>query len=133
MNIDDFTQPLESVIRQERMEVYPLPLKADNRRELFAKWCERNPKALKQIELTAIAIDERGMRVSSKYLVEKQRYEGTCKLVGVPFYDGNGIEHVYSINNTDTALISRWLLERHPKLNIEVRRSIYEKEVKHEA
>lgn len=129
MNIDDFTQPLESVIRQERMEVYPLPLKADDRRELFAKWCERNPKALKQIELTAIAIDERGMRVSSKYLVEKQRYEGTCKLVGVPFYDGNGIEHFYSINNTDTALISRWLLERHPKLNIEVRRSIYEKEV----
>lgn len=129
MNIDDFTQPLESVIRQERMEVYPLPLKADDRRELFAKWCERNPKALKQIELTAISIDERGMRVSSKYLVEKQRYEGTCKLVGVPFYDGNGIEHVYSINNTDTALISRWLLERHPKLNIEVRRSIYEKEV----
>ena len=129
MNIDDFTQPLESVIRQERMEVYPLPLKADDRRELFAKWCERNPKALKQIELTAISIDERGMRVSSKYLVEKQRYEGTCKLVGVPFYDGNGIEHVYSINNTDTALISRWLLERHPKLNIEVRHSIYEKEV----
>lgn len=129
MNTDDFTQTLESVIKQERMEIYPLPLKAEDRRELFAKWCERNPKALKQIELTAVSIDERGMRVSSKYLVEKQRYEGACKLVGVPFYDGNGIEHVYSINNTDTALISRWLLERHPKLNIEVRRSIYEKEV----
>lgn len=27
MNTDDFTQPLESVMRQERMAVYPLPLK----------------------------------------------------------------------------------------------------------
>lgn len=128
MNFDDLTQPLESVMYQERMSVYPMPLKVSDRRELFDKWCERNPKALEQIELTALAIDARGMRVSSKYLVEKQRYEGAYKLVGVPFYDGNGIEHVYSINNTDTALISRWLLERHPKLNIEIRRSIYEKE-----
>lgn len=38
MNTDDFTQPLESVMRQERMAVYPLPLKIQDRAELFAKW-----------------------------------------------------------------------------------------------
>ena len=46
-----------------------------------------NPKALREIELTALAIDARGLRVSTKYLIEKQRYEGTTKLVGVPFVD----------------------------------------------
>ena len=90
MNTDDFTQPLESVMRQERMAVYPLPLKIQDRAELFAKWCELNPKTLRSIELTALAIHQRG------------------------------------INNTDTPLLSRWLLERHPDLNIETRKSIYD-------
>lgn len=126
MNTDDFTQSLESVIRQERMSVYPLPLKIQDRRELFAKWCELNPKTLRSIELTALAINQRGMRVSTKYLIEKQRYEGAYELAGVPFLDGNGQEHLYAINNTDTPLLSRWLLARHPDLNIETRKSIYD-------
>lgn len=113
-------------MRQERMAVYPLPLKIQDRAELFAKWCELNPKTLRSIELTALAIHQRGMRVSTKYLIEKQRYEGSHKLTGVPFMDGNGQEHVYAINNTDTPLLSRWLLERHPDLNIETRKSIYD-------
>ena len=40
--------------------------------------------------------------------------------------DGNGQEHAYAINNTDTPLLSRWLLERHPDLKIETRKSIYD-------
>lgn len=44
----------------------------------------------------------------------------------LPFMDGNGQEHTYAINNTDTPLLSRWLLERHPDLNIETRKSIYD-------
>lgn len=126
MDVDNLAQPLESVIRQERMAVYPLPLKIKDRTELFAKWCELNPKTLRSIELTALAIDQRGMRVSTKYLIEKQRYEGAYQITGVPFLDGNGQEHSYAINNTDTPLLSRWLLERHPDLNIEVRKSIYD-------
>lgn len=126
MNTDDFTQPLESVMRQERMAVYPLPLKIQDRAELFAKWCELNPKTLRSIELTALAIHQRGMRVSTKYLIEKQRYEGSHQITGVPFMDGNGQEHAYAINNTDTPLLSRWLLQRHPELNIETRKSIYD-------
>lgn len=126
MDLDNMAQPLESVIAQEKMAVYPMPLRLQDRAELFKKWCALNPKTLCSIELTALAIDKRGMRVSTKYLIEKQRYEGSYKLVGVPFVDGNGEEHVYGINNTDTPLLSRWLLDKHPDLNIETRKSIYD-------
>lgn len=126
MDVDDYTQPLEAVVRQERMAVYPWPLKVKDRQELFEKWCRLNPKTLNDIELTALAIDQRGMRVSTKYLIEKQRYEGHHKIQGVPFRDGNGMEREYAINNTDTPLLSRWLLERHPKMRIETRKSIYD-------
>lgn len=133
MDVDDYTQPLEAVMRQERLATYSVPLKLRDRQELFKLWCELNPRALRQIELTALAIDQRGIRVSAKYLIEKQRYEGAVKLVGVPFVDGNGVEHVYGINNTDTPLLARWLLKQHPKLNIKLRNSIYDKENSHEA
>ena len=127
MDLDNMAQPLESVIAQERMAIYPLPLKIQDRQKLFAEWCELNPETLRAIELTALAIHEHGLRVSTKYLIEKQRYEGSCKINGVPFVDGNGQQHVYAINNTDTPLLSRWLLDRHPELRIELRRSIYDK------
>lgn len=130
MNVDDYTQPLESVMRRER--AYSYPLRPDERRELFAEWCRVNPEALRVIELTAIAIDARGIRVSTKYLIEKQRYEGRVKLVGVPFRDGNGHEHVFSINNTDSALLARWLLGRTPEMNLQTRKSMFDKESKHE-
>ena len=126
VDFDNMAQPLESVMREERLAVYPLPLKIKDRAELFRKWCELNPKTLQSIELMALAINARGMRVSTKYLIEKQRYEGDYRLTGVPFMDGNGQEHMYAINNTDTPLLSRWLLERHPGLNIEQRKSIYD-------
>lgn len=66
MDVDDYTQPLESVVHQERMAVYPVPLKLKDRQELFERWCKLNPQALRQIELTALAIDQRGLRVSTK-------------------------------------------------------------------
>lgn len=114
-------------------EVYSMPLKVADRRYLFKEWCEKNPKALREIELTALAIDARGLRVSTKYLIEKQRYEGTVKLVGVPFVDDQGNEHTYGINNSDSSLLARWLLERHPEMRIELRTSMFDKEKKDEA
>ena len=120
MDTDDYTRPLESVMREERQRVYSIPLKVADRRYLFDEWCERNPKALREIELTALAIDARGLRVSTKYLIEKQRYEGTVKLVGVPFVDDQGNE------------LARWLLERHPEMRIELRTSMFDKEKKDE-
>lgn len=130
MDTDDYTLPLEAVMRRERSHVYPVPLKVADRKYLFEEWCEKNPKALHEIELTALAIDARGMRVSTKYLIEKQRYEGTVKLVGVPFFDDQGHEHEYAINNSDSALLARWLLRRHPDMRIELRASMFDTEKK---
>ena len=133
MNTDDYTQSVEAVIRQERQRVYSMPLKVSDRRYHFKEWCEHNPKALREIELTALAIDARGLRVSTKYLIERQRYEGRVKLVGVPFFDDSGVEHTYGINNSDSSLLARWLLERNPEMRIELRQSMFDKEKNHEA
>lgn len=127
MDGDDYTLPVEAVARAERMATYPLPLRAEDRRALFREWCRLNPQALGQMEAVAILIDAHGMRVSTKYLIERQRYEGTAMLVGVPFVDSEGAEHCYAINNSDTSLLARWLLERHPKMRIETRRSMFDR------
>lgn len=126
MDFDDFSQPLEAVMREERRCVRSMPLRAEDRRSLFREWCELNPLALREIDLTACAIDARGLQVSTKYLIEKQRYEGRARLVGVPFFDGAGCEHVYGINNSDSPLLARWLLDRHPEMRIELRRSMFD-------
>lgn len=129
-DFDDYTRPVEAVVRQERDDamVRSVPLKAADRRWLFERWCELNPQAMAEIEQTACSIDARGKRVSAKYLIEKQRYEGSYKLIGVPFTDQLGEEHVYAINNSDSALISRWLLERHPGMRVEIRHSMFDEE-----
>lgn len=130
VDYEDFTQSLEKVMSDERKGVYSMPLKTEDRKYLFAEWCRLNPKALQEIELTALAIDARGMRVSTKYLIEKQRYEGRFKLIGVPFVDDQGTEHVYGINNSDSSLLARWLLKRNPDMNIELRQSMFDKKEK---
>lgn len=79
MDTDNYTRPLEAVMREER-QPRPLPLKARDHMELFEEWVRINPDAMREIELTALAIDARGIRVSTKYLIEKQRYEGGAKL-----------------------------------------------------
>lgn len=127
MDGNDYTLPIEAVARAERMATYPVPLKTADRRHLFREWCRLNPEALRQMEIAAVAIDGRGMRVSTKYLIERQRYEGTARLVGVPFYDEQGNEHVYAINNSDTSLLARWLLERHLQMRIETRKSMFDR------
>lgn len=134
IDVEDYTQSLDDVVRAERLVTYPLPLKVEDRQRLFDEWCRLNPSALDQMEQAALDIDARGLRVSAKYLIERQRYEGSARLVGVPFFDGDGVRHLYAINNTDTPLIARWLLGRHPDLDIETRKSVYgDKEAVHEA
>lgn len=133
MNVDDFTQPLEAVMRAEREHVYPLPLKARDHKELFEEWCRLNPDALHEIELTALSIDARGLRVSTKYLIERQRYEGRSKLVPVTFHDDHGNPHTYGINNCITPCLARWLLKKYPGMNIQTKKSYFDKEFDHEA
>lgn len=126
MATSDLARSVSAVMAEERGRIRPLPLRAADRRELFSEWCERNPDVLRDIELTALSIDAHGMRVSTKYLIERQRYEGRYKAEGVPFTDYQGTVHVYSINNSDSSLIARWLLDRHPGMNIETRRSMFD-------
>lgn len=125
MDTDDYTRPLEAVMRDER-KPRPLPLKARDHLELFEEWMRLNPDAMREIEITALAIDARGLRVSTKYLIEKQRYEGGARLNPVTFYDDQGMPHVYGINNTITPLLARWLLKRHPEMNIYVKHSYFD-------
>ena len=125
MDTDDYTRPLEAVMRDER-KPRPLPLKARDHLELFEEWMRLNPDAMREIELTALAIDARGLRVSTQYLIEKQRYEGGARLNPVTFYDDQGMPHVYGINNTITPLLARWLLKRHPEMNIYVKHSYFD-------
>lgn len=40
MDTDNYTQPLEAVMREERQRVYSMPLKVADRRYLFKEWCE---------------------------------------------------------------------------------------------
>lgn len=126
MIVDDYTQPVEAVAAREREFVFPVPLKAASYRALFDEWCRVNPKAAHEIELTALAIDRRGMQVSAKYLIERTRYESACKLVPVPYIDQYGTRHEYSINNSVTPLLGRWLLSRNPELRIETRKSMFD-------
>ena len=133
MDVNDYTQPLESVMRDER-KPRPLPLRVQDHRELFEEWCAANPEALREIELTALSISAHDKRVSTKYLVEKQRYEGRAKLNPVTFYDLSGREHTYGINNTMTPMLARYLLDRHPDMDIVTKHSIFdERENDHEA
>ena len=127
MNTDDYTQPIEAVMAQERAFCFPVPLKAESYRELFNEWLRVNPKAAHEIELTALAIHRRGLRVSTKYHTRSRVYESAYRLVPVPYTDQYGAEHRYSINNTVTPLLARWLLDMHPDLRIEVRKSMFDR------
>ena len=58
MDLDDLSQPLESVMHQES-KPRPLPLRAKDHRELFAEWCRLNPEALAEMERTAMELSAR--------------------------------------------------------------------------
>lgn len=122
---DDLALPVEAVAAAERAH-RPLPLRAADRRELFREWCRLNPGALAEMEAAARAIASRGMRVSAKYLIERQRYEGTAPLTGVPFEGPGGARHTYAVNNSDSSLLARWLRARHPGMRIDLRRSMFD-------
>ena len=57
MDTDNYTQPLEAVMRQERQRVYSMPLKVADRRYLFKEWCEKNQRRCAKSSLQRLAID----------------------------------------------------------------------------
>lgn len=127
MNTHDYDQPVAAVMAAERKR-RPYPLRAQDHKDLFEEFARLNPGVMREIELTALSIDSRGMRVSTKYLIERQRYEGRERINPVPYEDTDGTARVYSINNNITPLLARWLLERHPDMRIETRRSFLDEE-----
>ena len=126
IDVDDYTQAVEAVAARERRNPRSRPLRARDMKELFDEWLELNPGAVREIELTAVAISERGMRVSTKYLVEKQRYEGRSKHAPVPWFDADGCAHEFGICNSITPLLARWLLNLHPDMDIQTAKSMFD-------
>ena len=124
VRVDDYSQDVRTVMASEK-GIYPQQFKASDREHLFQLWIEANPNHIAEIEGWALYIDMMGNRVSTRYLIEKERHEGTCgKATAIPFFDENGKRHQYAINNSDSAVLARWLLRRHPSMNIETRRSL---------
>lgn len=104
---------------------YQYPLSIADRRALFSEWCDRNGDLLVAIEEKALSLADAGhRRISTQYLIEWARYELPIKAEPVPYEDADGNVRRYGINNSDCAALGRWLLERHPELPIECRRSV---------
>ena len=61
INVDDFTQPIEAVVAQERAATYPVPLKAQSYVDLFIDWLKANPKAAHEIEAVALGSGGAGL------------------------------------------------------------------------
>lgn len=126
VDIENYAQPLEAVAAAEKGYCMPLPLKVEDRRRLFEKWCELNPKALDFVEMQALDYDVRGARCGTKYIIERLRWDSGITCTGVPFYDNKGGRHVYNVNNNDTPLVARWLLDKYPELDIMTRKSMFD-------
>nr|WP_314785055.1 hypothetical protein [Olsenella uli] len=105
---------------------HEVPLSAEARLALFGEWQRANPDAMAAMEAYALQLDARGKRVAVQYLIEKLRYESGLVLHPVAFADSHGNEHCYGVNNSDRAIIGRWLLARHPGLHLETRRSAFD-------
>ena len=101
---------------------YQVPLQASDRKDLFDQWREQNPQAWGEIRAHAISLWRKGhKRISTKYLIEAQRYESTTSAKPVPFTDQNGKTRAYNINNSDTSTMARVLLAEFPDMPIETR------------
>lgn len=101
---------------------FDTPLQQEDRRTLFDMWREKNPGAWAYIRATALEYWHRGhKRISTKFLVEKCRYDWPHETVGIPFTDQNGKTHLYNVNNSDTPAMARVLLAEFPDMPIETR------------
>lgn len=93
---------------------------------LFSRWCDQNIDALKEMLAVAQGIIDRGEKLSAKYLIERQRYEGLAPMAPVEYVDERGHRRAYSVNNTHSPLLARLLKRHYPDANIELRRSKFD-------
>ena len=122
---DDLTMPLELVVKSEKKPRLR-NLKAVDQVELFEQWIEKNEAALTEMESVALDICSRGGRVSARYLIERQRYEGRARINPVKFIDEYGDERSYAFSNNLAPLLARWLKSRHPNIPLVTRKSMFD-------
>ena len=92
MDTDNYAQPLEKVMREERRP-RPLPLKARDHMELFEEWVRINPDAMREIELTALAIDARGIREAALRRRREAQSRDVLRRSGQPAHIRNMQHH----------------------------------------
>ena len=107
LNLDDYTQTLEAVIRTEGKQT------TEQKLETFEAWAKRNPEALSLMYQKALALHYTHNGFSIKYLIEWMRYEGCMQLTatkdGVP-------EDAYKVPNAFAPIIARLFVRRSPEL-----------------
>lgn len=119
----DFAQPLEAVMRRER--VYPTPLKARHYVELFRDWVEINRAAVEVMDAHAIDVHDRRGKVGAQYIYEWARWDAGLTFTKVPWTDQYGQQHVYGLNNSTAALYGRRLSIKY-RLKVETRKSMFD-------
>lgn len=121
--IFDFAQPLEAVMKRER--IYPAPLKAQHYVELFRDWVEINRAAVEEMDAHAIDVHERRGKVGAQYIYEWARWDAGLSFTKVPWTDQYGQTHAYSLNNSTAALYGRRLSLKY-RLRVETRASMFD-------
>lgn len=109
---------------------YEYPLSPESVIDLWQEWKNKNPLAMHWFYTQARGFYYRGARVSSKYLIEKLRYESGLRIESVPFIDNYGVLHTFGISNTLTPFIGRWLKGRIPELDIQLNKSRFDEVIK---
>lgn len=108
------------------IKTYHKPLLKDELRDLWEEWKKRNPQAVSWLYNEAKASYWYGKRVSSKYLIEKLRYESGIDINPVIYFDQKGNEHKYAISNDLTHFIAVWLKDLMPSLDIVIKYSRFD-------
>lgn len=126
MNVEDYTQPVEKVIYEERKGRSPLT--AAEVKLLFSEWKKVNQDAMSWLLSEAWHLHVRCGHVSAKYLIEKLRYESGIKVKPVVYFDARGKRREYTVSNDFTPLIARELQGVFPDMKIEKRKSRFDGE-----
>lgn len=124
MNTDDYTQTLWSVMSRE--SYYPKELGDEDLRRLAEEWADRNEAAIAEMEEVAARLNAAGRRLSSKYLIERQRMEGENPFVPVEYVDEYGERHRYAMSNSLSPWLARELRRRHPDWRFVTRKSLFD-------
>lgn len=86
-------------------------------------WKRRNPRACAPLDEYAPRMQEREGRVSVRYVIERLRHDGGPRMDPIPFQDAYGQVHRHRVNDSDRALMGRWLARRHDGMRVMTRRS----------